>query len=443
MRNMTRCYLPALAGAMLAACLTACGGSNTTVTSTTAPGVFYAHSVAFRNSTTFAWGSNAYGQLGDGTGTQRNTPVAVAGLANIGITGFSAGGTHTLAFKNNSSAYAWGNNGFGQLGNNSVTASTTPVQVLKYFPVGSTSTAPLSHVTAISAGGEHSLAIVNDTPANPDAATVWAWGSNYYGQLGDYTLTSRAAAVPVQDPVAGSILTGVTQVSAGGSHNLALRTNGTVSSWGYNGFGQLGGVFSNISTLNRSYAGTVYKSGGATTLGNVIAIAAGGSHSLFALNDGSVWGCGYNLLGQVGDGTTTDQTRGVVQVPNFSTGFSIVPAGYIVLAAGADHSLALKSDGTVWGWGFNFYGQLGNGATLNSNTPVTTPVEVLTPPGTPLDHVTQVFAIGNHSIAVRKNPSTGKTEVYAWGDNTFGQLGNNAAGAGTNSAYAILIYSYP
>jgi alpha-tubulin suppressor-like RCC1 family protein len=455
MRNMTRFCLNILTGALLAASLTACGSSSSAVTSSTAPSVFYVHNVAFRNNTTFAWGNNSFGQLGVNNSTQQNLPVPVlgGGLGTpllTGMAGVSAGGTHTLAFKNNSSVYAWGNNGFGQVGDNTVVAKITPVQVLKSV---NNVLAPLSRVTGISAGGNHSLAIAFTNTTT--TTSVWAWGNNFYGQLGDATVVTRLAAVQVLETINGTPLTGVTKVSAGGSHSLALRANGQVSSWGYNGFGQLA-AFNNLSTLNSPVPNPVVQSDGVTPLTNVVGIAAGGSHSLFALADGTVWACGYNFLGQLGQGNiapgvpdTKDRTHGAVPVVGLPAGIQIV-----AVAAGADHSLALDINGNVWAWGLNFSGQLGhpgvdpNAAnpdpiTFKTNIAVATPVQVQT-----IDPVTKaviplqlprnstIVATGNTSLAMTPDKKT----VYTWGDNTFGQLGNGLAGAGTNSAYAIKIY---
>jgi YD repeat-containing protein len=390
--------------------LAACGNKSSTVTSTTAPSVFYSHSVAFKSSALYSWGANTYGQLGnaDTTGATQLSPLPVS-TTLTNVAGVSAGGTHTLAFTSGGAVYAWGNNGFGQLGNGLTVISFLPVQVQLTVPAGSF----LLDVTAVAAGGSHSLAL--------QSGTVWAWGDNTYGQLGDATYSNRPTAVQAQDKGTGAPLTQVTKIAAGGGHSLAiagLDPNSPAYAWGYNGFGQLGQQSS--STTNSSLALPVTQAAGAATLYNVTDIAAGGSHSLFLTSDGTVWACGYNALGQLGDTTTTDGKSGVVQVKGLTGVFSQV-------AAGLDHSLALKSDGTVWAWGYNFSGQLGNGAALASITPVTAPVQVMINANTPLNGVTKIIAIGNHSLAV-----TGG-QIYAWGENTFGQLG---LGDSTNRNYA-------
>ena len=161
--------------AVIAVSLMGCGSkASTTATSSTTPSVFYAHSVAFRNSTTLTWGDNAFGQLGINNITNTSSPGVVIGGATglpvfIGMTSVAAGGTHTLAVSRTGSAYAWGNNGFGQVGDNSTTARMVPVQVVKLDGT------PLSGVTAVSAGGNHSLAIANDGTG----VAVWAWGEQF------------------------------------------------------------------------------------------------------------------------------------------------------------------------------------------------------------------------------------------------------------------------
>jgi hypothetical protein len=279
------------------------------------------------------------------------------------------------------------------LGNNSSTAIATPVQVV----TNAAGNPPLTGVTAVSAGFNHSLAMLG----NP--GTVWAWGSNSEGQLGlDPAATPN---LPRAIQIAG--LTTVSKIAAGGAHSIALVGNPvTVSAWGSNTEGQLG--VNSAATYIITPTTVVPASG---TLPSFTDIAAGGSHSLFLDSGGNVWACGFNYDGELGNGNTTNQAV-VAQVLNLT--------GVIAIAAGLDHSLALKSDGTVWAWGYNFYGQLGNGVifTQPPNTSQTTPVQVMKSDGTFLTGVTKIVAIGNHNLAV---DSSGR--LWAWGDNAHGQLG--------------------
>jgi alpha-tubulin suppressor-like RCC1 family protein len=191
---------------------------------------------------------------------------------------------------------------------------------------------------SVEAGWSFSMALKQD-------GTVWAWGDNYYGQLGDGTTTGRTT--PTQ--VAG--LLGATAIVTGHHHALALKQDGTVWAWGYNYAGQLGDgtSFTRITPVQVS------------GLSGITGIEADITHSLALKQDGTVWAWGDNYVGQLGDGTTIQRTS-PVQVPGFS--------GAVSVQAGGGHSLALKQDGTVWTWGFNQNGQLGDGTLTNRYSPV-------------------------------------------------------------------------
>jgi len=324
------------------------------------------HSLLLKaDGTVWSWGNNAYGQLGDGTTTARTTPMQVSGLS--GVVSVGAGSTHSLAVKSDGTVWSWGDNGSGRLGDGTTTTRTAPVQV-----------SGLSGVVSVGAGGSHSLAVKSD-------GTVWAWGDNAYGQLGDGTTTTRTTPVQV------SGLSGVVSVGAGSSHSLAVKADGTVWAWGNNS-GRLG----DGTTTNR--AAPVQVSG----LSGVVSVGAGGSHSLAVKSDGTVWAWGNNGSGRLGDGTTTTRTT-PVQVSGLS--------GVVSVGAGSTHSLAVKSDGTVCSWGNNGYDQLGDGAL----TSWTTPVQV-----SGLSGVVSVGAGTSHSLAVKSDGT-----VWAWGGNSgSGQLGD-------------------
>jgi alpha-tubulin suppressor-like RCC1 family protein len=233
----------------------------------------------------WAWGYNAHGQIGDGTNTQRATPVSIATLTSI--TAVVAGNSHSLALKGNGTVWAFGLNGNGQLGDASTTNRWSPVQV--------STASGLTSAIAVAAGGLHSLAVKSD-------GTVWSWGYNNKGQLGDNTTTQRTSPVQV------SSLTGMTAVAAGQYHSLALKSNGTVWAFGYNVNGQLG----NNSTQDSLIPVQV------SSLSGVVAIAAGAHHSLALKSDGSVWAWGNNIGGQLGDNSKTQRTT-PVQVWNLCT----------------------------------------------------------------------------------------------------------------------------
>lgn len=311
--------------------------------------------------TVWAWGYNEYGELGDGTTMNRSFPVQVSELSDV--TAITSGGNYSLALKSNGTVWAWGNgitdgltpiqvNGLSDVtaiaggssrslalksdgtvwvwGDGTTTDSSTPVQVNE-----------LSGIIAIACGRWHSLALKSD-------GTVWAWGYNEAGQLGDGTTTDSSTPVQV------SGLSGITAISGGIVHTIALKIDGTVWAWGYNGYGQLG----NGTTTNSLIPVQVNE------LSGVTAISGMSWHNLALKSDSTVWAWGYNKVGQLGDGTTTRRLT-PVQVNGLSGAIAISGGGW-----GTGYSLALKSDGTVWAWGNNEYGQLGDGTTTNSSIPV-------------------------------------------------------------------------
>jgi hypothetical protein len=247
-------------------------------------------------------------------------PVKVSGLSSI--KDVSSGENHSLALKDDGTVWAWGYNEIGQLGDGTsyrdgtgASHRSTPAQV-----------SGLSGVVAVAGGVNHSLAVKDD-------GTVWAWGDNQYGKLGDGTGINRST--PVQ--VGG--LSHVTDVAGGWSHSVALKDDGTVWAWGYNGFGQLG----DGTTTNRA---TPVKVSG---LSGVVDVSSGGGHILALKDDGTVWAWGQNNSGQLGVGTPLTDRTTPVQVSGLS--------GVVDVSAGGGQSLALKDDGTVWAWGAK-YGEM-------------------------------------------------------------------------------------
>lgn len=283
------------------------------------------HAVALRSDgTVWAWGTNNYGQLGDGTLTLRNSPVQVSGLT--GVVSVSCGVSFSLALKSDGTVWAWGQNNAGQLGDGTLVNRKSPVQV-----------SGLTGVVSIAGGYSHSLVVKSD-------GTVWAWGENTFSQLGDGATANR------KTPWQVSGLTGMTAVAGGLHYSLAVKSDGTVRSWGRNNYGQLG----DGSTTGRTTPVTV------SGLSGVVAIASCDSHALVLKSNGTVWSWGRNSNGQLGDGSTTNRLS-PVQVSGLTSVASI--------ACGVSHSLVVKSDGTGWSWGANSGSQLGSGDQTNRTTP--------------------------------------------------------------------------
>ena len=237
----------------------------------------------------------------------------------------------------------------------------------------------LSGVTAVAAGEYHSLALKND-------GTVWAWGWNANGQLGNGTTTDSSS--PVRVETSSAVLSGIKAIAGGESHSLALKNDGTVWAWG----------------LHYGWPTQVLN------LSGVACIASGSYHSLALKSDGTVWAWGSNNWGELGDGTTSDfPTMVPVPVQNLN--------GVTAVAAGFGHSLALKNDGTVWAWGLNSRGELGDGSTTDSHTPVKVK---------DLGGVTAITAKWFQSLALRTIKSPFDGVVQAWGYNGQGQLGDGS-----------------
>ena len=328
--------------------------------------------------TVWSWGCNNPGTLGDNTSINRSSPVSVVG-GNGNWCQASAGTTHSVAIGSSGNAWAWGNGALGRLGDNTTTDKSSPVSVVGGF----------TDWCQTSAGGFHSVALRT-------GGSAWAWGCNNQGRLGDNTAVDRSSPVSV---VGG--FTDWCQVSAGDSHTLAVRTGGTAWAWGYNG-SRLG----DNTTTNRSSPVSVV--GGFT---DWCQISAGGAHSLAVRISGSAWAWGVNNTGRLGDNTSVNKSSPVSVVGGFTDWCQVSAGGF----TGA-HSLAVRTNGSAWGWGANTNGRVGD----NTITVRSSPVSVV---GGFTDWC-QISAGNGHSVAVRTSGN-----AQAWGTNNCGQLGDSTATA--------------
>ena len=348
----------------------------------------------------WGWGVNA-GALGDGTEDPFSAfPVQALGYEGVGyladVVGISAGYGLSAALKSDGSVWMWGSSSYGGLGSGpAVQYSNTPVRV-----VGPDGSGYLPNVVAISCGLFHVVVLKSD-------GTVWTWGYNQSGQLGDDSQTHRNVPVQVKGPGGSGHLADIVAAAAGGYHTLALSSDGTVWAWGHNGSGQLGNGGTGLAKTPMQVVGP----GGTGHLSGVVALAGGATHTMALRIDGTVWAWGYNEQGQLGNGTNVNS--GVpVQVGGLT--------GVKAIAAGSWHSLALKSDGTVWAWGWNSSsGQLGDGTVTDHWAPV----QVVGYQGNgTLTSMAAIAAGGFHSLALKSDDTT-----WAWGYNDYGVLGGNPA----------------
>jgi alpha-tubulin suppressor-like RCC1 family protein len=324
----------------------------------------------------WTFGRNRVGQLGS---VPPNTTIPSPMHEARHWVAVSAGGEHTLALTDEGEVYAWGSNVDGQLGDGTTTDSILPVRV-----------AGLTGITLISAGGSYGLAY------RASDGALFGWGSNARGEIGqDVSVTGSASPLPI----AG--VGKVTALAAGNAFSLALATDGTVFAWGDNLLGQLGAT----GVDERSTPDVVPLAGPA------IAIAAGSGHGIaVTAGDGQAWTWGWNVFGQLGTGAQ-GAPGAAFPVPARAVGVT----GVDQVSAGAFHSFARTLDGHVWAWGYNTEGQVGNGAHTPANTGVLTPVLL-----EGIDSVVSVDAGGIHSVALRANG-----EVWTWGNDQFGACGVN------------------
>lgn len=325
-----------------------------------------AHTLAVKSDgTLWSWGNAQSGRLGIGyvSGSYRSSPQAVGGDQDW--KDVAAGNAHSMALKGeNGSVYTWGDNYFGQLGNGTQDDSDTPVRLGGARSV-------------IAAGMYHSNAIGTDS-----YRYYYAWGYNGYGQLGDGSNNTSYTPELVS-------LYQYKYVDAGSYHTITITDNGWLSAWGRNDDGQLG--------VGTTASGNPHQA----AMQDAIAAAAGGNHTIAIKGDGTLWGWGDNTYGQVGDDTDVDRLSPLM-----------IDSGteWVAVAAGTNHNLALKSDGTVWAWGLNSSGQLGD----NSNDDRWAPVQVAF-----LDNqIKTIEAGGNQSFAIKEDGS-----LWAWGANNVGQHG--------------------
>jgi len=304
------------------------------------------------------WGYNAYGQLGDGTTTNRNTPIDITAQFNLSegetIIYLSLGVLTSEAISSSGRVFTWGKNEFGQLGDGTTTNRLTPTEITSQFGLNIGET-----VTCISSGDHSSSALTSDN-------RVFMWGKNDYGQLGDGTTANKLTPMDITSQFALYAEESIILIRVGDRHSAALSSEGRVFMWGYNAYGQLGD-----GTLTHRYIPTEITNNFNLVEGErVQSISVSSMFNASALtSEGRVFMWGYNGFGQLGDSTTTHRYN-----PTEITGnFNLIQGEMISsMTLGGVASSAISSNGRIFAWGQNMSGQLGDRTTTNRYTPVWT-----------------------------------------------------------------------
>ena len=334
----------------------------------------------------YSWGLNIQGQLGDGTNTRRNTPVTVAGNSTIWKQ-VAVGDSFAVAIRTDGTLWSWGNNLFGQLGQGDQVARNVPTQV-----------GVAKNWTYVAAGKSHVVAL-SSTTAGTGAATVslWVWGNNYASQLGDGKTVDLLVPTRLGTD-------NWRAVAAGDAHTLAIKASDqSLWTWGDNTYGQLGNGTTGAKVGVPTQVGTA----------NWSAVAAGSRHSLAIRNDDGVlfaWGAGDE--GQIGNNSTSLQSS--------PTQVSDSGARWTQVAGGVGHSLGVRNDGTLWAWGRGTDGQLGQNV-ANSLLPLQVGG---------LNTWKAVAAGAYHSAALQTDGNV--LSLWTWGLNGDGQLGNGSNASATS-----------
>ena len=322
------------------------------------------------------WGRGISGQLGNNAVTDRSTPITTfAGGTNwIQVSG---GYSHSAVIRSDESLWVWGQGIYGLLGNNAVTDRSTPI----------TTFAGGNNWKQVSCGANHTTAIKND-------GSLWIWGYNSSGQLGTNDTFSRSTPVTT---FAGG--TNWKQVSGGVNHTAAIKTDGSLWIWGQGANAELG----NNAGTNRSTPITTFAGGN-----NWKQVSCGTNYTAAIKTDGSLWTWGFGTSGQLGNNATTNRST---PVTTFAGGNN-----WKQVFCGTNHTAAIKTDGTLWLWGAGSTGRLGNSAATNRSTPITTFAG-----GT---NWKQVSGGASHTAAIKTDGT-----LWTWGRGTQGQLGNNSTTA--------------
>jgi len=348
----------------------------------------------------FSWGENNFGQLGDGTESNRISPVEITSNFNLqvddDITKISTKADHNLLLTSTNLVFTWGYNFYGQLGDGSNQSSSLPIMITPSFQLQSN-----ENIESVYAGCQHSMAISTDNQ-------VFTWGNNLYGQLGNKDTSNRLKPTEITSEF-NLVSDEIVEVIAGQLHAFGISSSGKVYAWGLNGNGQLG-----IGTTSSIFTPVEITSAFNLLVGErVIEMSAGSNFSYAITSYGRVFAWGYNYY-RLGDGTTINRLSPV----EITSNFNLVENEMIIkIEAGNYQSIAISSSNRVFTWGINQHGQLGDGTRMNSLLPIdiTSNFDLAEK-----EEIINLISGENHSLVITSN-----NRVFAWGDNAFGQLGTN------------------
>jgi|688.fasta_scaffold209737_1 alpha-tubulin suppressor-like RCC1 family protein len=341
------------------------------------------HSLAIRNNSLWAWGYNVVGQLGNGNTINTSTPMQIGISTNWKM--ISGDVFHSLGIKNDGTLWAWGRNHFGQIGDSTFIDKLLPIQI------GTDTTWEL-----VSAGYENSYAMKTNK-------TIWGWGANGYSELGSTASSSKIVPTQIGSSSDWQI------IKAGYRDAMAIKSDSTLWMWGWNGWGQIGNGTQNVQSIPFQIGNSKW-----------IEVSGGWSHTLAIKSDGTLWGWGHNQNKKLGD-------------TNYASFYYTSPiqigtnSDWLKIQAGYSHSVGIKNNGTLWTWGWNGYGQLGD--TTNSYR--------ITPKQIGVKNNWKEISTGQHFImALDDNDS-----LFTWGLNQYGGLGD---GTFINSNVILpIICSFP
>jgi len=413
-------FMTVNAGAWNGTTLVSSNSAAFKITGAIAAGSNHAIALKYDTNKLYSWGNNASGQLGIGNTNTVNgiQTVKYQGADLTGIVAISTGLNHNLVLNSSGSIYNWGDNSAGQLGNSTTTDKTNPIQPKKADAVTT-----LTNVIAIASGANFNLALDSN-------GSVWSWGAGGNGQLGNGVAAAQSYLAQVKTDASTSLRGAtladpVVSLACGNSHAIAITASHTAWGWGDNSHYELG-----LSTTgDKLYAKPL------TAITGVSSAECGGAFTLFLTTGGNVKSLGLNTKGQLGNNLTDGVDQ--VNLQNVVDSNGVAITSIVQVAAGADFALALTSSGTVYAWGSNQYGTLGNGS-VDGNKHAQAML-VMQAPGIPLANIVQIACGTDFCLAL---DSQGR--IHAWGNSGSNVLGNdNSVILPSNVVYPVTYSTAP